>query len=89
MRISGLGLGSVRRSLFVAAVALAITVLPILLFGQGYFGTLTGVLTDSSGAVLAHANVVLADQQKGFTFKTTSDAKGRIYSARFHRGCIR
>ncbi len=49
---------------------------PGLLFAQGYFGTVTGVLTDSSGAVLAHANVVLADQQKGFTFKTTSDDNG-------------
>jgi hypothetical protein len=77
MRISGSGLGNVRRSLLVAAVALAIsTVLPILLFGQGYFGSVTGVLTDSSGAVLAHANVLLTDQQKGFTFKTTSDEKG-------------
>lgn len=69
--------GSIRRSLFVAALTLAIsTVLPILLFGQGYFGSVTGVLTDSSGAVLAHANVVLTDQQKGFTFKSTSDDNG-------------
>jgi hypothetical protein len=49
---------------------------PGLLLAQGYFGTVTGVLTDSSGAVVAHANVVLADQEKGFTFKTTSDANG-------------
>jgi hypothetical protein len=52
------------------------TILPAVLFGQGYFGTVTGVLTDSSGAVLAHAQVVLADQEKGFTFKTTSDTNG-------------
>jgi hypothetical protein len=51
-------------------------VLPTWLSGQGYFGSVTGVLTDSSGAVLAHANVLLTDQQKGFTFKTTSDDNG-------------
>ncbi len=69
--------GSIRRSLFVAALTLAIsTVLPILLFGQGYFGSVTGELTDSSGAVLAHASVVLTDQQKGFTFNSTSDDNG-------------
>src|SRR5262249_27729616 len=50
--------------------------LPLPLFAQGYFGTVTGVLTDSSGAVLSHANVVLTDQEKGFPFKTTTDANG-------------
>jgi hypothetical protein len=61
----------------VATLVIAISlVLPALLFGQGYFGTVSGVLTDSSGAVLAHANVVLTDQQKGFTFKTTTDGNG-------------
>ncbi len=48
-----------------------------LLFGQGYFGTVSGELTDASGAVVQGARVVLADQQKGFTFKATSDASGR------------
>ena len=54
----------------------SLLLLPGVLFGQGYFGTVTGVLTDSSGAVVARANVVLVDQEKGFTFKTTSDANG-------------
>ncbi len=48
-----------------------------LLFGQGYFGTVSGELTDASGALVQGARVVLADQQKGFTFKATSDASGR------------
>jgi hypothetical protein len=48
-----------------------------MLFGQGYFGTVSGELTDASGAVVQGAKVVLADQQKGFTFKATSDATGR------------
>jgi hypothetical protein len=37
----------------------------------------SGELTDSSGAVVQGAKVVLTDQQKGFTFKATSDASGR------------
>ena len=48
-----------------------------LLFAQGYFGTVSGELTDASGALVQNANVVLTDQQKGFTFTTTSDASGR------------
>lgn len=52
-------------------------VLPALLFGQAYFGTVSGELTDATGAVVQGAKVVLTDQQKGFTFNTTSDSSGR------------
>ena len=47
------------------------------LFGQAYFGTVSGELTDATGAVVQGASVVLTDQQKGFTFDTTSDSSGR------------
>jgi hypothetical protein len=56
--------------------ALLIT-LPTLLFGQGYLGTVSGELTDSSGAVVQGVKVVLTDQRKGFTFSATSDSTGR------------
>lgn len=62
------------RSLVLIALAL---VLPALLLGQAYFGTVSGELTDATGALVQGANVVLTDQQKGFTFKTTSDGSGR------------
>jgi hypothetical protein len=67
-----------RRNLwFAATLIIASTLLsPGLLSAQAYFGTVSGVLTDSTGAVLAHADVVLTDQQKGFTFKTTTDGTG-------------
>ncbi len=42
-------------------------------FGQGYFGTITGVLTDPTGAVIPGAKVTLTDQEKGYTFNATSD----------------
>jgi len=46
-------------------------------FGQGYFGSVTGVLTDSSGAVIPGAKLTLTDQNKGYAFNTTSDGVGR------------
>ena len=48
-----------------------------MLFGQAYFGTVSGTLTDSTGAVVEGATVVLTDQAKGFTFHTTSESSGR------------
>ncbi|MGC2639327.1 MAG: carboxypeptidase regulatory-like domain-containing protein [Acidobacteriaceae bacterium] len=45
-------------------------------FAQGYFGTVSGVLTDSSGAVIPGAKVTLVDQNKGFRFNTTSQSAG-------------
>ena len=51
--------------------------IPVTLFGQGYFGTVSGEITDSSGAVVPGVKVTLADQQKGYLFVTTSDSVGR------------
>ncbi len=50
---------------------------PTALTAQAYFGTVSGVLTDGTGAVVVDAGVVLTDVQKGYNFKTTSDANGR------------
>lgn len=50
---------------------------PALLSGQGYFGTVSGEITDPSQAVVAGAQVSLIDQQKGYQFTTTSDSTGR------------
>ena len=52
-------------------------ILPAALWSQGYFGTVSGELSDPSGAVVAGAKLTLKDQQKGFTFSTTSDSSGR------------
>ncbi len=51
--------------------------MPAAVFGQGYFGTVTGVLTDPTGAVIPGARVTLTDQEKGYTFNATSDGDGR------------
>ena len=45
--------------------------------GQAYFGTITGVLTDPTGAVIPGVKLTLTDQEKGYTFNATSDGDGR------------
>src|ERR1700733_14707783 len=62
-----------------AAILIIATVLafPAVMLGQAYFGTVSGELTDTTGAVVEGATVVLTDQQKGYTFNTTSDSSGR------------
>jgi len=60
---------------------LAVLLVPCLLFGQGYFGTVSGILTDSSGAVVQGARVMLVDEQKGYQFTTTSNNEGRYLFA--------
>ena len=63
-------------SLLMVLVVMALTLAPAL-FGQAYFGTVSGELTDGTGAVVTGAKVVLTDQQKGFHFETISDNGGR------------
>ncbi len=50
---------------------------PVLLCGQGYFGTVSGEITDPSHAVVPGVKVTLADQRKGYQFNATSDKGGR------------
>jgi hypothetical protein len=52
-------------------------ILPATLFAQGYFGTVSGVLTDPSAAVIQGAKITLLDEEKGYQFRTTSDNEGR------------
>ena len=46
-------------------------------WGQLYSGSVTGLVTDSSSAVLPGARVVLTDQDKGTFFTYTTDSSGR------------
>src|ERR1700752_277641 len=54
-----------------------IVLLPAVLFAQGYYGTVSGGLADSSGAVVPDARVTLLDEQKGYQVTSTSDSRGR------------
>ncbi len=71
---------SSQRGLFQILFVLAL-ILPAMLFAQGYFGTVSGVLTDPSGAVIQGAKVTLLDEQKGYQFTATSDSDGRYLFA--------
>src|SRR5215471_12576709 len=64
------------KSLPLISFAVAL-LLPALLCAQAYFGTVSGELTDATGALVQGATIVLTDQQKGFSFTTTSDSSGR------------
>ena len=49
----------------------------MLLHGQGYFGTVSGEVSDPSRTLVPGAQVTLEDQQKGYQFTTRSDKSGR------------
>jgi len=66
------------------AVLLTLTLalmLPAALVAQSYFGTVSGTLTDSTGALVQGAKVTLQDEQKGYQFSTTSGSDGRYLFA--------
>lgn len=60
--------------LLLAAILLAT---PAMVVGQSYFGTVSGILTDPSAAIIQGAKVTLVDEEKGYHFTTTSDSSGR------------
>lgn len=65
------------RHAFCCIVLVFLFVASLTVFGQGYFGTVSGVLTDTTGAVIPGAKLTLVDQEKGYKFKETSDGEGR------------
>jgi len=62
--------------LAITLIIAASIAVPATVSSQAYFGTVSGVLTDSTGAVVPGAKVIMTDQQKGFTFTTTSESSG-------------
>ncbi|HUU13558.1 MAG TPA: carboxypeptidase-like regulatory domain-containing protein, partial [Terriglobia bacterium] len=46
-------------------------------WAQGFVGSVTGVVTDPTGAVVPGANVTLTDTTKGYTHRATTDGVGR------------
>ena len=58
-------------------VALMLFAVPGVNRAQGYFGTVSGTLTDRTGAVLPGARVLLVDEEKGYQFTEHSDNTGR------------
>ncbi len=70
--------GSRSASGFFGALLLAVlSAASLLVQAQGYFGTVSGEITDPSRAFVPQAQVNLVDQQKGYQFTTNSDKNGR------------
>ena len=61
-----------RFSLFVMLLALVCQTA----WGQATTGSILGLSTDSTGALIPHANITATDEDKGVSFHTVSDATG-------------
>ena len=59
------------------AVLLILAGLAVPAGAQLYAGSVTGVVSDQTGALIAGADVTLVDAEKGFTFTAKTDDKGR------------
>jgi Carboxypeptidase regulatory-like domain/TonB dependent receptor len=81
MSLSALRLLGNSKCLLRTLISTVIVLLPAVLIGQGYFGTVSGILTDSSGAMIQGAKVTLLDEQKGYHFTTKSDSEGHYLFA--------
>src|SRR4051794_39574827 len=62
-------------SLLIATILLASLVIPPL-HAQVLYGSVTGTITDQSGAVLAGAKVTISSPSTGLTKQTMTDASG-------------
>jgi hypothetical protein len=63
--------------IFLIAIALSV---PTRVCAQAYFGTVSGELTDASGAVIPGATVTLLDEEKDSTSLPLPTAAADIYS---------
>jgi hypothetical protein len=84
-KIKNFGLRENKGSSWAAAAIGPLTILFLLVLlllapgadAQLYTGSVTGVVTDPSGATVPGAKVTLVDQDKGFAFTATTDSTGR------------
>ena len=60
---------------------LCLLLLPAMGWAQKDTGNIVGTVRDSSGAVVARANVTITDADRGTVFSTTSNASGEYVSA--------
>jgi hypothetical protein len=65
------------RSISVLACTLVVFILGCVSSGQLYTGSIAGIVTDPSGAVINDAQVKAVDEEKGFSFAAKSDSSGR------------
>jgi len=73
--------------LAITLIVATLLAMPAVAFGQAYFGTVSGVLTDPTGALVAGAKVILTDQQKDSRSPRPPRAVGATSFARFLQVC--
>ncbi len=69
--------GQFRRALCAAAAAVLIVAAPSAI-GQAIFGSITGTVTDSTGAAIPNATITILDTAKGTSSTITSNASGEF-----------
>src|SRR5438105_3661867 len=63
------------KTLALCACAFALSV-PAVLFGQAVYGSISGNVTDASGAAVPSAKVTITDTGKGVTYNTLTNESG-------------
>ncbi len=66
------------RILFTLAAAILLVLLPSLAPGQAVYGSISGTVTDPSGAAVPNAAVTVTDTDRGVSYSTTSNAAGNF-----------
>ena len=61
---------------WMSGALLAALAVPASAWAQQVFGSIFGTVTDSSGAAVSNAKVVITDVNKGTKFELTTDASG-------------
>jgi hypothetical protein len=59
-------------------IAIVVVFLPIFALGQAVYGSISGTVTDPSGAAVPKAAVTVTDADRGVTYSATSNAAGNF-----------
>src|SRR5690349_198780 len=73
----GVGQTLARANKLVWLLSIALFLLTSIAGAQLYTGSITGTVTDPTGAVVPNAKVSVVDAEKGYTFSATTSADGR------------
>ena len=65
-----------QKALCRAVLGCALLCAPFAAFGQAVYGSITGTVTDASGAAVPRAKVIITDVGKGVTYNTTTNESG-------------
>jgi hypothetical protein len=57
-------------------IALALALSPVLAYGQATFGTITGTVTDSTGAVVPNVSLEVTNEGTNISRTVVSDSAG-------------